>query len=180
MYKSTPCIKNRSNEPKLIGLVNRGIKLYIEKQQNKEKNMYSYLLLMVNSIFCCELCVFFTFTHVSQIYVVEILIKHFWQVLISKVFIIYLSNKVRSILGGFHVWIHLQFCLSQCYLLSVYISHIFYFSGAILIALNDNLELTVLCRLWDFLKDQIDMCFYSLMLVNSIFWWELCFFLTFS
>ena len=35
------------------------------------------------------------------------------------------------------------FCLSQYYLLYVYKSHIFYFSSAILIALNGNLELTV-------------------------------------
>ena len=35
------------------------------------------------------------------------------------------------------------FCLSQYYLLYVYIRHIFYFSSAILKALNDNLEHTV-------------------------------------
>ena len=35
------------------------------------------------------------------------------------------------------------FCLFQYYLLYVYISHILYFSSAILIALNDNLELPV-------------------------------------
>ena len=36
-----------------------------------------------------------------------------------------------------------HFYLSQYYLFFVYISHIFYFSSAILIALNDNLELYV-------------------------------------
>ena len=45
------------------------------------------------------------------------------------------------------------FCLSQYYLLHLYTSHISHFSSTILIALNDNLELTVLCRLWDFFKD---------------------------
>ena len=35
------------------------------------------------------------------------------------------------------------FCLSQYYFLYVYISHIVFFSSAILIALIDNLELTV-------------------------------------
>ena len=49
------------------------------------------------------------------------------------------------------------FCLSQYYLLCVYISHIFYFSSAILIVLNDILELTVLCTLRDFFKDKIDV-----------------------
>ena len=67
------------------------------------------------------------------------------------------------------------FCLSQYYFHFVYISHIFYFPSAILIALNDNLELSVLCRLGDFFKDEIDMCSYSLLLVNSIFCCELCF-----
>ena len=38
------------------------------------------------------------------------------------------------------------FCCSQYYLLYVCLSHIFYFLSAILIALIDNLELTVLCR----------------------------------
>ena len=81
--------------------------------------------------------------------------------------------------GQLQIWIHLQFCLSQYYLHYVYISHIFYFSSAILIALNDNLELTVLCRLRDFFKDEIDMCSYSLLLVNSIFCCEVNFFLLF-
>ena len=58
--------------------------------------------------------------------------------------------------------------------------HIFYFSSAILVAMNDNLELTVWCRLTDFFKDQIDMCSYSLLLVNSIFCCELHFLKTFS
>ena len=44
------------------------------------------------------------------------------------------------------------FHLSQNYLLYVYICHIFCFSSAILIALHDNLELTVLCRLWRLLQ----------------------------
>ena len=44
------------------------------------------------------------------------------------------------------------FCLSQYYLLYVYISHIFCYSSAIMTALNGNLELTALCRLRDFFK----------------------------
>ena len=44
------------------------------------------------------------------------------------------------------------FFLSQYYLLYVYISHIFKFSSAILIALNDDLELTILCIFGDFVK----------------------------
>ena len=58
-------------------------------------------------------------------------------------------------------------------------SYILYFSSAILIALNDNLELNVWCRLRDFLKYEIDMCSYSLLLVNSIFCCKLHIFLTF-
>ena len=44
------------------------------------------------------------------------------------------------------------FCLSQYYLLSFYISHIFYFSSAILIALKANLELTVFMWAWRLLQ----------------------------
>ena len=55
---------------------------------------------------------------------------------------------------------------------------IFYFSGAILITLNDNLELIVLCRHRDFFKDEIDVCCYSIFLVNSIFYCELSILLT--
>ena len=56
------------------------------------------------------------------------------------------------------------------------IYHTFYFSVAILIVLNDNLELTFRYRLRDFFKYEIDMCSYSLLLVNSIFGCELHFF----
>ena len=72
------------------------------------------------------------------------------------------------------------FCFSQYYLIYVYISHVIYFSSAILIALNDHLELTVWCRLRDFFKDLIDIHSYSLFLVNSIFCCQLCFFFNFS
>ena len=46
------------------------------------------------------------------------------------------------------------FCLSQDYLLYLYISQIFFtFQVLFLIALNENLELILLCRLRDFFKD---------------------------
>ena len=48
-----------------------------------------------------------------------------------------------------------------------------------MIALKDNCELTFLCRLRDFFKDEIDLCSYSLLLVNSIFCRELHFILLF-
>ena len=44
-------------------------------------------LLLVNSIFCCELPFFFYFLCVCQIYVAEVLITHFLHLLPSKVFI---------------------------------------------------------------------------------------------
>ena len=49
--------------------------------------------------------------------------------------------------------------------------HIFFllFKCTILIALNDDLVLILLCRHRDFFKDEIDMCSYSLLVVNSIF-----------
>ena len=43
--------------------------------------------------------------------------------------------------------------ISIVFALSLHKPHFFYFSNAILIALNENLELTLLCRLRDFFKD---------------------------
>ena len=121
----------------------------------------------------------FNFSHICQIYVVELLIIHFcrhchlrflssydyqsevnfWGVNFISGYISS-SNSIQPELivqfqshicltigkgGQLHLWIHFQLCLSQYYLLYIYISHIFYFSSAILIPLDDNLELTVLC-----------------------------------
>ena len=79
-----------------------------------------------------------------------------------------------------HDQLHLWLRLSHYYLLYIYISHIFYFSSAILIALNDNFKPTVLCRLRDVFKDEIDMCSYSLLLANSSFCCELHFLKSFT
>ena len=101
--------------------------------------------------------------------------------------------------GPLHLWLQSHICLtlddgksttsldpspglfiSMSFALHLHKPYFFYFSSAILIALNDNLELTVLCRLRDFFKDEIDMCSNSLLFVNSIFCCELHFFKTFS
>ena len=39
--------------------------------------MCFYSLMLFNSIFCCKLCFFLTFSHICQIYVAEVLIVHF-------------------------------------------------------------------------------------------------------
>ena len=159
--------------------------------------MCSYSLLLINSIFCCELGLF-NF-HVCQIDVVEVLIKHFCNYYHLRFLSPYEYQSEVNFGGQLQIqlWIHIcvaplkvpihlwlqshlcltldhggdyfeyqqpyvifkiehfipYFCLSQYYLLYVYISHISYFSSAILIALNDNLKLTLLCRLRYFFKD---------------------------
>ena len=55
------------------------------------------------------------------------------------------------------------------YALHLHKPYFFYISSTILITLNDNVEHTVLCRLSDFFKDEIDMCSYPLLLVNFFF-----------
>ena len=48
------------------------------------------------------------------------------------------------------------------------LSILFYFSSAILIALNDNLELTVLCRFRDFFKDEIQIYVFLLTIIGQL------------
>ena len=72
------------------------------------------------------------------------------------------------------LFISIWFALLLCKL------YYFTFSSAILIVLNDNLDPIALCRIWHFFKYQIDMCSYSLLLVNFIFCCELCFFSFFT
>ena len=79
--------------------------------------------------------------------------------------------KIPSQTGGIFQFNHFEY--QQSYVIFK-IEHSLHIS----VYLN-NLELTVLYTLKDFFKDQIDMCCYSLLLVNSIFCCELHF-LTFS
>ena len=80
-----------------------------------------------------------------------------------------------------HLWnpspvLFITILFALCLHIAIYL----YFSGGLLIFLNDNFELTLLCRLGDFFKDEIDRCSYSLLLGNSIFCCELHFIITFS
>ena len=64
-------------------------------------HMWSYSLLLVISISSCKLF-FFNFSHVHQIYVAEVLIIHFLQLLPSKVFITIWVPKWGQFYGGCH------------------------------------------------------------------------------
>ena len=137
--------------------------------------MCSYSLLLVNSIFCCELH-FLPFSHVCQIYAAGVLSIRFFEVLPSKVFITYenqsevnfwgVNSRSRSIFVLYLLRVHSIFgsnpihvspymmgvstpfpvlSISILFALHLYKPYFFfYFLSAILIALNDNLELAVL------------------------------------
>ena len=62
---------------------------------------------------------------------------------------------VSTILYYLQNWtFHIIFLFTSIlFALCLHKPHFFYFSSAILIALNENLELTILCRLRDFFKD---------------------------
>ena len=81
--------------------------------------------------------------------------------------------------GPLHLWVQSHICItlddggstpspdpslvlfiSILFALHLHKPYFFLFSSAILIALNENLQLTILCRFRDFFKDEIDMCSY--------------------
>ena len=80
-----------------------------------------------------------------------------------------------------HLWnpspvLFITILFALCLHIAIYL----YFSGGLLIFLNDNFELTLLCRLGDFFKDEIDRCSYSLLLGKFHFLLWTPFFIYFS